>query len=214
VNFAVYLGEEKTLIYKRGQGIVLNEPSVIARVGGRTVAYGRAALKYLNVDGVTFNSPIYRSCIQSTAEAAAFIAEMCKKVHGIVECLFCIPSCLTTAELNDYKTAIYSSGINDAAFVPVTVASAFGFGYEITNKQPVLSVVTEGEFADITVIRGGEIIDGGALYDMAMLDAEHGIMADKYPNIIEFTGDRKSIIFGAGRMLDNPDVIKRVVKLN
>jgi len=224
MDFAVFLGDEKTLIYKRGQGIVLNEPTVAAVAKDKVIAVGKTVSKYRDQDGVDFVTPIKSGRVTDTDIAAKLISQLLGKVRGSVvraggRYLFCIPSSLTAADLNDYKTAIYTAGVADAEFVPAVITNAIGMGYNPIDKIPVMSITAEGKTVDIAIIRQCEIIAGGTLYDPRDLeDAKKQIYASLGPDAGPLSdilhGGRISIITGAGKLLDNELVIKKIVMSN
>jgi actin-like ATPase involved in cell morphogenesis len=214
VEFAIYFGE-KTLIYKRQQGIVLNEPTLTAKTNGKLVAVGKDAIRHIDHGSVAFESPLYRVKIRDISGAAAFLKSMSKKVGGIIECIFLIPSSVDAEGLQDYKTVIYTAGINEAVFVPATVASAISFGHDIRHTvDPIISIVREDEIADINVIKKGEIIDGGTVKDLSKMDTVIAEYNAKYNNPRVYNGNHISAINGAGKLLLDRELVKKIVKLN
>jgi len=214
VDFAIFIGEEKTLIYRNGQGIVLNEPSMVAYLNGKIIAVGKDTLQYLENPDVKFNQIIKFGNIQNVDAASVFLRALIKKVGTMGVCLICIPASLNQDGLNNYKTAIYSAGVADAMFIPSVVANLVASGHDLFNETKIMSIVMEGESADIAVIRGGEIIDGGSLYDIDRFEEARTQLEAKYSGIQSFHGDRMMIINGAGELLTKPDIVKKIIALN
>jgi rod shape-determining protein MreB len=214
VDFAVFFGEEKTLIYKKGQGVVLNEPTVTAHMDDRIVAVGKESLEYMDREGVTFLSPVRNSLIRNVDHAGIFLGQMLKKVGRMCSCLVCVPSSLDAAALNDYKTAFYSAGVADAVFIPQVIASAVALGYDISGCDPVLATVIEGESADLAVILNGEIVAGGTLDDLSKFDTAKKQLLQSRPNVRHLEGNRISVITGAGGLLSREDLVRKIIDLN
>jgi len=218
MDYAVFVGEEKTLLYKKGQGIVLNEPSVTAHKDGKIIAVGKSALQFNNAShfDVTIQPLVKHGRIKSVETAAVFFAHMFKKMGRVGSCLICIPSSLDAHGLNGYKNVIYSSYARDVVitFMPQVIASAYASAYRISDDEIVLSIVTEGDSADLAIIRFGEIIDGGTLPNLEKFEEAKSRLVRAYPDARVIQGDRLSVINGAGRLLENDSLIRRIVELN
>ena len=213
MDFAVYIGEEKILIYKKGDGIILNEPALLAYKNNTLIAVGKSAQVLSGDSGISVFPVVSNGTIRNINDSAVFIRNMAEKVGGITNCIFCISSSLSANELDDMKTAIYSAGIVDAVFIPKVIANAFGCGYNIGQKEDVLSIVTDGNFADMAVIHNHEIVAGGTLEDLSLLDEAKKRLIRKNPAIRQLSGDRISVINGAGRLLSG-DNLRKIVKMN
>ncbi|MDR0461863.1 MAG: rod shape-determining protein [Christensenellaceae bacterium] len=214
MDFAVFIGEEKTLIYKKGQGIVLNEPSIIAVTDGKVTAVGKTALQFLDRPDTVFKQVIRQGALINVEHSSVFVAAMLKKVGTMCDCLVCIPSSLDQNALNDYKTAVYTAGVADATFIPSVIASAYHAGFKLGAKTEFLSVITDGESADMAVLCGPEIIDGGTLHDLSKFDLALTGFQEHYPNVEKHLGDRMSVINGAGELLSKPELVRKIVEAN
>jgi actin-like ATPase involved in cell morphogenesis len=214
LDYAVFIGEEKTLIYKRDCGIVLNEPSLVATQDGKVISVGKNALQYLESQEVVFKQITRHGNLINTDYASIFIAAMLKKVGTMCDCLVCIPSSLDASALNDYKTAFYTAGVADATFIPTAAANAFHYNFDFSKKSEFLSVIIDGESADMVLLRGAEIVDGGCLYDLSKFDEALNQIQSKYPSIERHLGDRMSITNGAGKLLLNPMLVRKIVDAN
>ena len=181
MDYAIYLGDADTVIYKRNEGIVLHEATRIAYTyagrGGkeiRCVAVGGMAKKMQDrSDRKTMvEQVIGNGHIVDVELCKIFLRELLKKVCGEdyrgLKVLFCIPCSLNRAELENYKIVAHSIGIDVAEFVPTVIANAIGGGFNIEGSDVCLSVhIGEGgtEVAAISfasIIAGGSIYEGGA----------------------------------------------------
>jgi len=214
MDFAVFLGDEKTLIYKKGQGLVLNEPSMTAHVDGKIISVGKSAIKFVNDPSVSFYPIVSHGYIQSVENASVFLREMFKKVGKAPTCLICIPSSLDTMALNNYKTAFFTAGAIDVEFVPQVVTSAIAGGYDPMSVEAILSTVIEGDCADIAIIRSGEIIDGGTLNSLDKFTEAKSRLLREYPKVKIYDGGRLESATGAGKLLGNEMLIRKIVELN
>jgi actin-like ATPase involved in cell morphogenesis len=221
VDFAVYLGDEKTLIYKRGHGIVLNEPTLVASTGQGTFVAGKEAqkfaLKKIPLSQVT--APVRLGRIIDTHLAGILFAELFKKVcqknfDMKKRCLFCIPSTLSADEFDDYKTVVYSCGVSEAEFIPSVMAVAVEKGHNLYGGDIIISVFAENDWADITVIKNFEIIDGGMLKETDKLDSAKAQLSARGGVSETYIGGCISAVSGAGKLLDRADLIKKIVKQN
>jgi len=242
MDFAVYLGGERTVIYKRGQGIVLNEPTLVAykeiieapakkhkrkakkpRPTTKVIAVGKDAAKLEGHEDVFVVCPFLNGRITDTILAGALFTDLFKKVSGGSvavkrRCIICIPSSLTASELNDYKTTVYVAGVAEAKFIPAVVASAFNKGYDVHSEFVALSVITENGGADMAVILNGEIIAGGTVEDASKLEDAKKQILSTLEGVEEYDdlglGDRISVITGAGWLLEKDLLVKKLIKVN
>jgi len=220
VDYALFIGEERTLAYKRFQGIVLNEPSIVATSPeGRVLAVGQSCEK-LDTDGahpnISYSRIVRRGMIYNVDNATIFLHQIFKKLGKMQSCIVCIPSSLDKDALDEYKSAIYSAHTGDVAFVfiPSVFANATEHEYNVQSYEPILSTVVDGDFADLAVIKSGEIIDGGTLDSLNKFEEAKNRLMRAHPRATHVHGDRQSIINGAGKMLGMNDVIKKIITLN
>lgn len=195
MDFAIQLGSASTVIYKKNDGIVLNEATKIAysriligkdrgeknnKYKTRVLAFGDAAKRMQDRadKSILVESPVVMGRITNVSLAKKYFAEIFKKVTGSLalsrSCLFCIPCSLSAEELNDLKSVAYSAGIDSVEFIPSVIAGAFAMGADIAGSTASLYVnIGEGgtDIAVITyagVLAGGSIEDGGAVATKAV----------------------------------------------
>jgi hypothetical protein len=106
------------------------------------------------------------------------------------------------------------SGVTTPVFIPAVVANAVCSGYDIQSATKVLSIITEGQSAEMAILERGEIIDGGTLHDLTKFDAEKNTLIKKYPDAIVMSGDRITTITGACEILPHDKIIRKIAKLN
>ena len=182
----MYLGSGRTVVYKKNEGIVLNEATCIAyqRVGKKNdklyvVAVGDTAKRMQDRtdEQVIVASPVVACRIVDVELCKEYFKEVIKKIGGVWNktALFCIQCSLSAVELDSYKSVAYSGGFTGVEFIPSVVASAIGNGFDIRGATACMSVhIGEGgtDIAAISfggILAGGSIADGGATATEAVL---------------------------------------------
>lgn len=184
------LGSANTVIYKKNDGIVLNQPTKVAFVREvigkekewkkpkyrtRVVAVGEKAKKMQDRadKSIIVESPVVMAKVANVELAKKYFAEMFKKVTGSMAhsraTLFCIPCSLSADEVNDFKSVAYAGGVDSVDFIPNVIAGAMAMGADVTGSAAVMYVnIGEGgtDIAVITyagILAGGTVDDGGAV---------------------------------------------------
>jgi len=167
-DIGIDLGTANTLVYLRGHGIVINEPSVVAlnQKTGRIVAIGTEAKNMLGrtpghikavrpiVDGVI-------SDFEVTEEMLAYLigkAEKISKKFFRPRVVVGVPSGITNVETRAVYDAAKSAGAREVHIIEEPMASAVGIRMPV--KDPVGSMIIDigGGTTDIAVISLGGIV--------------------------------------------------------
>ncbi|MFA6297316.1 MAG: rod shape-determining protein [Candidatus Paceibacterota bacterium] len=167
-NIGIDLGTANTLVYMRGKGIVINEPSVVAinQKPGQVVAVGKEARAMLGrtpghikavrplVDGVI-------SDFEVTEEMLSYLirnAESTSKKWFGPKVVVGVPSGTTNVERRAVRDASKSAGARDVYIVEEPMAAAIGINLPI--MEPVGSMIIDigGGTTDIAVISLGGIV--------------------------------------------------------
>ncbi len=167
-DIGIDLGTANTLVYVRGRGVVINEPSVVAvnQKTGRVVAIGKEAKQMLGrtpphitavrpvVDGVISDFEVTEEMIiyfinSAQRESKKFLGP--KVVVGV-------PSGITNVEIRAVRDAIRNAGAREVYVVEEPVAAAIGM--KLAVMEPVGSMVVDigGGTTDIAVISLGGIV--------------------------------------------------------
>ena len=170
-HIAVDLGTANTLVFVQSQGIVLNEPSVVAvDASGRAVAIGREAKEYIgktphNLDTIR---PLRDGVIADFDAAQAMIAAFLKKVIGggmrmKPHVVICVPTNITDVERRAVAEAATSAGARNVRLIEEPLAAAVGAGLPVL--EPVGSMVVDigGGTTDIAVITLGSMAGSRSL---------------------------------------------------
>ena len=175
VLLAVDFGGTYTSIYKKGDGFVLKEPTLICAVktedGYDIKAMG---IKAKEIQGKTDNrtvvfSPILDGTIKSNEYATLLLKYFLdkvlpkKRVFCKIKCLVPCPVGITQEEKEQYKTVFLEAGVSEVIFVPRILCSAYGGGVNIFANNAHIVVDGGGMSTDIGVINMCSIIEGATL---------------------------------------------------
>ncbi len=167
-DIGIDLGTANTLVYLRGHGIVVNEPSVVAvnQKTGQVVAVGTEAKNMLGrtpahivairplVDGVISDFEITEEMISYLIKKAELYS---KKLIG-PRVVVGVPSGVTNVEIRAVRDATRNAGARDVYIVEEPMAGAIGIRLPI--HEPVGSMVIDigGGTTDIAIISLGGIV--------------------------------------------------------
>ena len=167
-DIGIDLGTANTLVYLRGHGIVVNEPSVVAvnQKTGRVVAVGTVAKDMLGrtpphiiavrprVDGVISDFEVTEELISYLVKKAE---QYSKKILG-PRVVVGVPSGVTNVEIRAVRDATKNAGAREVFIVEEPMAGAIGIRLPI--HEPVGSMIIDigGGTTDIAVISLGGIV--------------------------------------------------------
>lgn len=167
-DIGIDLGTANTLVYLRGKGIVVNEPSVVAvnQKTGRVVAVGTAAKDMLGrtpphiiavrplVDGVISDFEVTEELISYLVKKAE---QYSKKMLG-PRVVVGVPSGVTNVEIRAVRDATKNAGAREVYIVEEPMAGAIGIRLPI--HEPIGSMIIDigGGTTDIAVISLGGIV--------------------------------------------------------
>ena len=153
-NMAIDLGTANTLVYVEGQGIVLNEPSVVAieTINGikRVKAVGDDAKLMMGKtpDSIEAIRPLRDGVIADIEIAEEMIKHFIRKVHGKRTSMFrhpeiviCVPSGSTSVERRAIRDAASNAGASEVYLILEPMAAAIGADMPVT--EPVGSMVVD-----------------------------------------------------------------------
>ena len=152
-NMAIDLGTANTLVYVQDQGIVLNEPSVVAieTINGirRVKAVGNDAKMMMGKtpDSIEAIRPLRDGVIADIEVAEQMIKHFIQKVHGkksmfrYPEIVICVPSGSTSVERRAIRDAASNAGASDVHLILAPRAAAIGADMPVT--EPIGSMVVD-----------------------------------------------------------------------
>ena len=165
-DIGIDLGTANTLVYVRGKGIVVREPSVVAidKYEGKVLAVGNAANEMIgrtpeNIvavrpmkDGVIADFDITQAMIRSFIKEANLSSIFKPRV------VVCIPSGITEVERRAVEEAVISAGAKAAALIEEPMAAAMGAGLPVNDAVGNMVVDIGGGTTEVAVISLGGIV--------------------------------------------------------
>jgi rod shape-determining protein MreB len=166
-DMAVDLGTANTLIYVRGHGIVLNEPSVVAVNvrDGRPLAVGLEAKRMIG------RTPAHIQAIRPLKDGVIADFEICEKmlryfIHKVhrsrwvkPRMVICVPSGITGVEQRAVQEAAEYAGARKPAYIiEEPMAAAIGAGLPVSEPTGNMVVDIGGGTTEVAVISLGGIV--------------------------------------------------------
>jgi rod shape-determining protein MreB len=155
------------LVYVQGQGIVLNEPSVVAieTINGvkRVMAVGDDAKRMMGrtPDNIVTVRPLRDGVIADLDMAEEMIKEFIRKVHGkrtllrYPEITICVPSGSTSVERRAIRDAASNAGASEVYLILEPMAAAIGAGMPVTEAIGSMVVDIGGGTTEVAVFALG-----------------------------------------------------------
>lgn len=183
-DMAVDLGTANTLVYVRGRGIVLNEPSVVAvnQNNGAILAVGVEAKKMIGrtPGNIVAIRPLKDGVIADFDITERMLRYFIQKVHrrrylAKPRIVVCVPSGITGVEQRAVKDAGYAAGARKVYIIEEPMAAAIGAGLPIHEPTGNMVVDIGGGTTEVAVISLGGIVvaqsirTGGDELDQAII---------------------------------------------
>ena len=168
-DMAIDLGTANTLVYVKGRGIVLNEPSVvaIAQYKGRkqVLAVGDEAKMMLGrtPGNITAIRPLRDGVIADFEVAEEMIKHFIRKVHkrrslASPQMIICVPSGSTPVERRAIRESAESAGARKVWLIEEPMAAAIGAGLPVTEPTGSMVVDIGGGTTEVGVLSLGGIV--------------------------------------------------------
>ena len=168
-DIGIDLGTANTLVYVKGKGIVINEPSVVAvdttLNPPRVVAVGKQAKEMIGrtPGSITAVRPLKDDVIADFDMAADMLRAFIKKaLNGApfnrARALVCIPSGVTEVERRAVRDAAKAAGPRFASLIEEPLAAAFGAGLPVTEAVGSMIVDIGGGTAEVAVVALSDIV--------------------------------------------------------
>lgn len=171
-SVGIDLGTANVLVYVKGKGIVLREPSVVAvdKENDAILAIGQEAREMIGrtPGNIVAIKPLRDGVISDYDMTEAMIRHFLEKVVGRSflfrpRVMICVPTGVTVVEKRAVQEAAEQAGAKTAELIEEPIAAALGAGIDIS--EPVGSMVIDigGGTCDIAVISLGGIVKGDSL---------------------------------------------------
>ncbi len=165
-DMAVDLGTANTLVYVRGRGIVLSEPSVVAidHRSNEVHAVGIEAKRMLGrtPGNISAIRPLKDGVIADFDVTEQMLKHFIRKVHqnrwAHPRVVVCVPSGVTGVEKRAVVEATYSAGAREAQLIEEPMAAAIGAGLPVAEPTGSMVVDIGGGTSEVAVISLGGIV--------------------------------------------------------
>lgn len=194
-DIGIDLGTATILVYVKGKGIVLREPSVVAidKNTNEVLAVGQEARKMLgrtpgNIvairplkDGVISDYTITEKMLKY------FINKVCGRFVFSPKTMICVPSCVTEVEKKAVIDAATHAGAKKVYLIEEPIAAAIGAGIDIGKPYGSMILDIGGGTADIAVISLGGAVRSKSLK----------VAGDKFDEaIVRYIKKNRNIVIG------------------
>ncbi len=168
-DMAIDLGTANTLVYVKGKGIVLNEPSVVAIAEGRgkrqVLAVGEEAKQMLGrtPGNIRAIRPLRDGVIADFEVAEEMIKYFIRKVHNRRSfasplVIVCVPSGSTAVERRAIQESAEAAGARKVYLIEEPMAAAIGAGLPVTEPTGSMVVDIGGGTTEVAVLSLGGIV--------------------------------------------------------
>ena len=166
-NIGIDLGTSTTLVYIKGKGIVLYEPSVVAfkEDGNKVLAVGKEAKKMMGRTprGLFTVRPLKEGVIADFEVTAEMLKFFIKKVYNPnrfirPSIIICVPSGVTEVEKRAVSEVAYKCGARQVFLIDEPIAAAIGVGLPIFEPMGNLVVDIGGGTSEVAIISLGGIV--------------------------------------------------------
>ncbi len=189
------LGTASVLVYVRGKGIVLKEPSVVS-INAETKelkAVGKEAQDMLGrtPENIIAIRPLRDGVISDYGMTEKmlkyFLERVCKKRLFRPKVVICVPSGVTEVEARAVKDASMQAGASKSFLIEEPIAAAIGAGIDIARPVGSMVVDVGGGTTDIAVISLGGIVQSASIK----------IAGDKFDEaIIKYIKKKYNVLIG------------------
>ena len=209
-DMAIDLGTANTLVYVKGKGIVLDEPSVVAITNNRgrkqVLAVGEEAKQMVgrtpgNIEAIR---PLRDGVIADFEVAEEMIKHFIRKVHNrrgfaSPRVIICVPSGSTAVERRAIQESAESAGARRVFLIEEPMAAAIGAGLPVTEPTGSMVVDIGGGTTEVAVLSLGGIVYarsirvGGNKMDEAIISyirRNHNLLIGEIHRRADQEGDR------------------------
>ncbi|MFQ5540886.1 MAG: rod shape-determining protein [Candidatus Paceibacteria bacterium] len=167
-SIGIDLGTANTLVYVRGKGVVISEPSVVAvnQKTGQVVAVGREAKAMLGrtPGHITAIQPLVEGVVSDFEVTEEMIAYLIQKAQGPKrpllgpQVVIGVPSGITNVEVRAVRDAARNAGAREVLIVEEPMAAALGARLPVHEPMGTMIIDIGGGNTDIALISLGGIV--------------------------------------------------------
>ena len=173
-DIGIDLGTSNTIVYAKGKGIIIREPSVVAldvkEKPSRVVAVGTEAKTMIGrtPGSITAERPLKNGVIADYEMTADMLRELIRKAQGKslfnrTRVMLCIPSGVTEVERRAFHDAARNAGARYVSLIDVPMAAAIGAGLPVT--EPVGSMIADigAGTSEVAVVSLGDVVSSNSV---------------------------------------------------
>ncbi|MDT0460808.1 rod shape-determining protein [Streptomyces sp. DSM 41527] len=165
-DIGIDLGTANTLVYARGKGVVLNEPSVVAvNAAGEVIAVGADAKRTIGrtPSGITAMRPLRDGVIADFDAAERMLRALMKKAlpsrrFSRPRVVICVPSGVTGVERRAVIDSARGAGAREVHLIEEPMAAAIGAGLPVDEPVGCMVVDIGGGTTEVAVISMGGLV--------------------------------------------------------
>lgn len=195
-DVGIDLGTSSVLVYIKGKGIVLREPSVVAveRITGRILAVGEEARRMLGrtPGGIIAIRPLKDGVISNFDLTERLLRHFLKSVIGTriffkPRVVVCVPSGVTEVEKRSVIDATEEAGARHTFLIEEPIAAAIGAGVDISQPRGSMVLDVGGGTTDVAILSLGG----------AVLSESIKIAGDKFnDSIVRYMRKKHNLLIG------------------
>ena len=219
-DLAIDLGTTSTLVHAKDRGVVVNEPSLVARNTrtGAFEAFGKEAHEMLGRTPASIESirPLKEGVIANFEAAQAMLDHFIKKAHGrsrlvSPRIVVGVPSAITQVEKRAVRDSVFGAKASEVHLVEEAMAAAIGAGLPIEDPSGNIILDVGGGTTDVAVISLAGIVWSASIRvaGNAMDEAIIGHVRRRYNLLIgERTAESIKLQVGSAHVLEEPRTIE------
>lgn len=171
-DIGIDLGTANVLVYVRGRGVVLNEPSVVAidQVTKQVVAVGEEARQMLGrtPGNIVATRPLREGVIADFEMTEIMLRHFIEKAVGKTrmfrpQLMICVPAAITSVEQKAVREAAEACGMKHVDLISEPKAAAIGAGLNIFDPSGSMIIDIGGGTTDIAVLSLGDVVTSASL---------------------------------------------------
>ena len=195
-DIAIDLGTANTLIYVKGVGVMVDEPTLIAvnKEDGSILTVGEEAKNLVGrvPDSIKLIKPLRDGVISEIEMAEELVKTLLTRAIGRSysrpRIVMCVPNGVTSVEQRSIETAAHATGASEVYTVEEPMAAAIGAGLQIYEPFGNMVIDIGGGTTEIAVISMGDIVNANSVRvggeDMTdrlieWLRTEHSMLVDE-----------------------------------
>lgn len=182
-DIAIDLGTSCTLVYVRGKGVALREPTVVAvdRINGKLLKVGEEAQKMLGRTPANIAAihPIAAGVISDYDMTARMLQDLISRVTSFSffkpRVIVCVPSSITGVEERAIIDAAIEAGARKVYLLETAVATSTGAGIDISKPDGHMVIDIGGGTTEVAVVSLGGVVEcesiktAGSAFDEAIV---------------------------------------------